>query len=146
MSTVPSTGQRHRTIRRGAAGALSLAAVGMLAACVPAGYGNYSPAAGRAATPAEALAVTTAVHSSPLTTGVGTRSYRVKAIRVSIRTPGYAFATLDPTSPAADGAAVALRATPTTGGHLTWQVFDIGSLHVGCSAPTPVRSEFALHC
>lgn len=38
MSTVPSTGQRHRTIRRGAAGALSLAAVGMLAACVPAGY------------------------------------------------------------------------------------------------------------
>ncbi len=87
MSTVPSTGQRHRTIRRGAAGALSLAAVGMLPACVPAGYGNYSPAAGRAATPAETLAVTTAVHSSPLTTGVGTRSYRVKAVNGQVAVP-----------------------------------------------------------
>ncbi len=144
MSTAPGSGKRHPTLRRGAAGTLSLVAVGVLAACVPAGYGNYSPAAGRPAAPAEALAVTTAVHSSPLT--AGTRSYRVEAIRVSTRTPGYAFATLDPTSPAADGAAVALRTTRTTGGHLSWQVFDIGSAHVGCSAPGLVRGEFALHC
>jgi len=146
MRTVPGNSQRHPTMRRGAAGALSLAAVGVLAACVPAGYGNYFPTAGRAATPAETLAVTAAVHSSPLTAAAGTRPYRLEAIRVSTRTLGYAFATLDPTSPAADGAAVALRAIRTTGGHLSWQVFDIGSLHVGCSAPAPVRSEFALHC
>ncbi len=88
------------------AGALSLAAVGVLAACVPAGYGNYFPTAGRAATPVETLAVTAAVHSSPLTAAGGSRPYRVEAIRVSTRTPGYAFATLDPTIPAADGAAV----------------------------------------
>ena len=88
MSTGPGSGQRHRTMRRGAAGALSLAAVGVLAACVPAGYGNYLPAAGRTATPAETLAVTTAVHSSPLTAGTGTRPYQVEAIRVSTRTPG----------------------------------------------------------
>jgi len=109
MRTVPGNSQRHPTMRRGAAGALSLAAVGVLAACVPAGNGNYFPTAGRAATPAEALAVTAAVHSSPLTAGAGTRPYRLEAIRVSTRTPGYAFATLDPTIPAADGAAVALR-------------------------------------
>jgi len=146
MRTVPGNSQRHPTMRRGAAGALSLAAVGVLAACVPAGYGNYFPTAGRAATPAETLAVTAAVHSSPLTAAAGTRPYRLEAIRVSTRTLGYAFATLDPTIPAADGAAVALRAIRTTGGHLSWQVFDIGSLHVGCSAPAPVRGEFALHC
>jgi len=158
MSTVPGSApqapsgmaqhsrQRNRTTRRAAAGALSLTAVGLLAACVPAGYGSYSPAAGRAATPAEALAVTTAVHSSPLTAGAGTRPYRVETVRVSTRTPGYAFATIDPTSPGLDGAAVALRATPITGGHLSWQVFDVGSQRVGCSAPAPVRSEFSLHC
>jgi len=78
-------------MRRGAVGALGLAAVGVLAACVPAEYGSYSPAAGRAATPAEAPA-------------------------------------------------------RTAGGHLTWRVFDVGSLHVRCTAPAPVRSEFALHC
>ncbi len=86
------------------------------------------------------------MHSSPLTAAGGIRPYRVEAIRVSTRTPGYAFATLDPTSPAADGAAVALRAARTTGGHLTWQVFDICSLQVGCTAPPLVRSDFALHC
>jgi len=43
MRTVPGNRQRHPTMRRGAAGALSLAAVGVLAACVPAGYGNYFP-------------------------------------------------------------------------------------------------------
>jgi len=134
-------------MRRDATGAaLSLAVVGVLAACAPAGYGNYSPAAGRAAKPAEALAVTAAVHSSPLAAGAGSRPYRVEAIRVSTPTPGYAFATIDPTSPALDGAAVALRATPTAGGHLSWQVLDVGSRHVGCAAPAPVRSEFALHC
>ena len=146
MRTVPGNSQRQQTMRRGAAGALSLAAVGVLAACVPAGYGNYFPTAGRAATPAETLAVTAAVQNSPLTAAGGTRPYRVEAIRFSTRTPGYAFATLDPTILAADGAAVALRAARTTGGHLSWQVFDICSAHVGCSAPAPVRSEFALRC
>jgi len=138
--------QRRRTLRRAGVGVGSLAAVGLLAACVPAGYANYSPAAGRPATPAEALTVAAAVHSSPLTAGAGTRPYRVEAIRLSTRTPGYAFATIDPTTPQLDGAAVALRATPTAGGRLTWRVFDIGSRHVGCSAPLAVRSEFALHC
>ncbi len=138
--------QRRQTLRRGGVGVLSLTAVGLLAACVPAGYANYSPAAGRPATPAEALAVSTAVRSSPLTTGAGTRPYRVEAIRLSTRTPGYAFATIDPATQQLDGAAVALRATPTTGGGFTWRVFDIGSRHVGCSAPLAVRSEFALHC
>jgi len=90
MRTVPGNSQRHPTMRRGAAGALSLAAVGVLAACVPAGYGNYFPTAGRAATAAETLAVTTAVHSSPLTAAAGTRPYRVEAIRVSaVRTPSW---------------------------------------------------------
>jgi hypothetical protein len=138
--------QRRRTLRRGGVGVLSLAAVGLLAACVPAGYANYSPAAGRPATPSEALTVATAVHSSPLTAGAGTRPYQVEAIRLSTGTPGYAFATIDPASQQLDGAAVALRATPDAGGHLTWRVFDIGSRHVGCSAPLAVRSEFALHC
>jgi len=138
--------QRRRTLRLGGVGVLSLAAVGLLAACVPAGYANYSPAAGRPATPAEALAVSTAVHSSLLTAGAGTRPYQVEAIRLSTGTPGYAFATIDPTSQQLDGAAVALHATPTTGGHLTWRVFDVGSRHVGCSAPLAVRSQFALHC
>ena len=138
--------QRRRTLRRGGGGVLSLAAVGLLAACVPAGYANYSPAAGRPATPAEALTVAAAVHSSPLTAGAGTRPFQVEAIRLSTRTPSYAFATIDPTSQQLDGAAVALRATPTTGGRLTWRVFDIGSQHVGCSTPAAVRSEFALHC
>ncbi len=138
--------QRRRTLRRGGVGVVSLTAVGLLAACVPAGYANYSPAAGRPATPAEALAVSTAVHSSPLTAGAGTRPYRVEAIRLSTRTPGYAFATIDPASRQLDGAAVALRATPGPSGRLTWRVFDIGSRHVGCSAPLAVRSEFALHC
>ncbi len=138
--------QRRRTLWRGGGGVGSLAAVGLLAACVPAGYANYSPAAGRPAAPAEALAVSTAVHSSPLTAGAGTRPYRVEAIRLSTGTPGYAFATIDPTSQQLDGAAVALRATPNTGGHLSWRVFDVGSRHVGCSAPLAVRSEFALHC
>jgi len=136
--------QRRRTLRLGGVGVLSLAAVGLLAACVPAGYANYSPAAGRPAAPAEALAVSTAVHSSLLTAGA--RPYQVEAIRLSTGTPGYAFATIDPTSQQLDGAAVALHATPTTGGHLTWRVFDVGSRHVGCSAPLAVRSQFALHC
>ena len=139
-------GQRKLTLRGGAAVALSLAAVAVLAACVPAGYGNYSPAAGRAATPAEVLAVSTAVHASPLTADAGTRPYLVEAIRLSTRTPGYAFATLDPTTPALDGAALALRVIPSKTGQVSWQVFDIGSLHVGCSAPSQVRVEFALHC
>jgi len=138
--------QRRRTLRRGGVGVGSLAAVGLLAACVPAGYANYSPAAGRPATPAEALTVAAAVHSSPLTAGAGTRPYRVEAIRLSTRIPGYAFATIDPATPQLDGAAVALRATPTTGGRLTWRVFNVGSRHAGCSAPLAVRSEFALHC
>ena len=138
--------QRRRALRRAGVGVGSLAAVGLLAACVPAGYANYSPAAGRPATPAEALTVATAVHSSPLTAGAGTRPYRVEAIRLSTRTPGYALATIDPTTPQLDGAAVALHATPTTGGRFTWRVFDVGSQHVGCSAPLAVRSEFALHC
>ncbi len=89
------------------------------------------------------------MHSSPLTAGAGAgarRPYRVEAIRLSTRTPGYAFATIDPTTPQLDGAAVALRATPDPSGRLTWRVFDIGSQHVGCSAPAAVRSEFALHC
>ncbi len=111
--------QRRRTLRRGGGGVLSLAAVGLLAACGPAGYANYLPAAGRPATPAEALAVSTAVHSSPLTAGAGTRPYHVEAIRLSTGTPGYALATIDPVSQQLDGAAVALHATPTTGGHLT---------------------------
>ncbi len=136
--------QRRRTSRRGVAGVVSLGAAGLLAACVPAGYANYSPAAGRPATPAEALAVSTAVRSSPLTAGA--RAYRVTAIRLSTGTPGYAFATIDPASQQLDGAAVALRATPNVGAGLTWRVLDIGSWHVGCSAPFAVRSEFALHC
>jgi len=86
------------------------------------------------------------VHSSPLTAGSGTRPYQVEAIRLSTGTPGYAFATIDPASQQMDGAAVALHATPTTGGGFTWRVFDIGSRHVGCSTPLAVRSEFALHC
>ena len=136
--------QRRRTSRRGVAGVVSQGAAGLLAACVPAGYANYSPAAGRPATPAEALAVSTAVRSSPLTAGA--RAYRVTAIRLSTGTPGYAFATIDPASQQLDGAAVALRATPNVGAGLTWRVLDIGSWHVGCSAPFAVRSEFALHC
>jgi len=108
--------QRRRTLRRAGVGGLSLAAAGLLAACVPAGYANYSPAAGRAAPPAEALTVAAAVHSSPLTAGAGTRPYRVEAIRLSSRTAGYAFATIDPSTPQLDGAAVALRATPTRAG------------------------------
>ncbi len=138
--------QRRRTLRRGGVGVLSLAAVGLLAACVPAGYASYSPAAGRPATPVEALTVAAAVHSSPLTASAGARPYQVEAIRLSTRTPGYAFATIDPATQQLDGAAVALRATPNTSGHLTWRVFDIGSRHVGCSAPLAVRSEFTLHC
>ena len=138
--------QRRRTSRRGVAGVVSQGAAGLLAACVPAGYANYSPSAGRPATPAEALAVSTAVRSSPLTAGAGTRAYQVTAIRLSTGTPGYAFATIDPASQQLDGAAVALRATPNTGAGLTWRVMDIGSWHVGCSAPFAVRSEFALHC
>ncbi len=138
--------QRRRTARRGVAGVVSLGAAGLLAACVPAGYANYSPAAGRPATPVEALAVSTAVRSSPLTAGAGTRPYQVEAIRLSTGTPGYAFATIDPTSQQLDGAAVALRATPNVGAGLTWRVLDIGSWYVGCSAPFAVRSEFALHC
>ncbi len=137
MSTVPVSAfavsrrtvdskQRRRTLRRGVAGVVSLAAAGLLAACVPAGYANYSPAAGRPATPAEALAVSTAVHSSPLTAGAGTRAYRATAIRLSTGTPGYAFATIDPASQLLDGAAVALRATPNAGAGLTWRVLDIG--------------------
>ncbi len=86
------------------------------------------------------------MHSSPLTAGSGTRPYQVEAIRLSTGTPGYAFATIDPASQQLDGAAVALHATPTTGGGFTWRVFDIGSRHVGCSTPLAVRSEFALHC
>ena len=87
--------QRRRTSRRGVAGVVSLGAAGLLAACVPAGYANYSPSAGRPATPAEALAVSTAVGSSPLTAGAGTRACRVTAIRLSTGTPGYAFATIE---------------------------------------------------
>jgi len=42
-----------RLLRRGVMVGAGLAAAGLLAACVPAGYGTYSPAAGRAATPTE---------------------------------------------------------------------------------------------
>lgn len=132
--------------RRGIAAAGVLAAAGLLAACVPAGYGNYSPVAGRAATPAEALAVSTAVRSSPSTAAVGTRPYRVEAIRLGARSPGFAFATIDPLTQQLSGAAVELRAISHPTGPVTWQVVDIGSTHVGCSAPVAVRAEFTLHC
>lgn len=138
--------QPNSLLRRGFAAGGVLAAAGLLAACVPAGYGNYSPVAGRAATPAEALAVSTAVRSSPLTAAVGDRPYRVEAIRLGARAPGFAFATIDPLTQQLGGAAVELRAISHPGGPFTWHVVDIGSTHVGCSAPVAVRVEFALHC
>jgi len=42
---------RQPLLPRGVMVGAGLAAAGLLAACVPAGYGTYSPAAGRAATP-----------------------------------------------------------------------------------------------
>jgi len=140
----PGGRRQGRTLRPGAAGVLSLAAAGLLAACVPAGYGNYSPAAGRAATPAEALAVATAVHTSPLTSGAGTRPYRVETIRLSTGTPGYAFATIDPATSQLDGAAVALRLTPTTGAPPPGRC----STSAACTsaAPPRQRSTPSSHC
>ena len=77
---------------------------------------------------------------------MGDRPYRVEAIRLGARAPGFAFATIDPLTQQLGGAAVELRAISHPGGPFTWHVVDIGSTHVGCSAPVAVRVEFALHC
>jgi hypothetical protein len=123
---------------------VALGALAVLAACTTPGYGNYSPTAGRAATAAEAAAISTAVHSSPLTTKAGQRSFQVIGIRISRVTPTYAFATIDPASATLDGAAVALHRATTTA--TTWRVTEVGSAQVGCSDPSQVRIEFALSC
>ena len=125
-------------------GAVLAAGVGVLAGCAIPGYGNYSPTAGRAATTAEALAISTSVHSSPLTAGAGRRPFRVVAARVSRLSPQYAFATIDPTTTKLDGAAVALRRA--TSSSTTWQTTQVGSAQVGCADPSQVKIEFALHC
>jgi hypothetical protein len=124
--------------------ALSAAGAVALAGCAIPGYGNYSPTAGRAATTAEAAAISTSVHSSPLTAGAGRRPFRVIAVRVSRLSPQYAFATIDPTTPQLDGAAVALRRATSSSN--TWQTTQVGSAQVGCADPSQVKIEFALHC
>ena len=131
--------------RKAAAGAIGLVGVAVVAACAAPGYGNYNPNAGRPATPSEARAITTAVRTSPLTAGAGNRPYQVIAIRISTRTAGYAFATINPLTTQLDGAAVALRLFPTRSGPV-WTVTQVGSAHVGCSAPAAVRTEFGVRC
>jgi hypothetical protein len=116
----------------------------VLGGCATPGYGNYSPTAGRAATPAETAAISNAVHASPLTALAKKREFRVIGVRVSRLTPTYAFATIDPTTPRLDGAAVALRRASGTA--TTWIVTDLGSAQVGCASPAQIRIEFALSC
>lgn len=146
VSAAPITFPRWRpAVRRLSAACVVLGALGLLAACATPGYGNYSPSAGRPATAVEAAAVSTAVHASPLTAKAAPRSFTVTGVRISRLTPTYAFATIDPTSPQLDGAAVALRRASSTAA--TWTVTQVGSAQVGCSvAPAQVRAEFALSC
>ena len=122
----------------------ALGTLAVLAGCAMPGYGNYSPTAGRAATPAENTAVSNAVHASPLTALAKKREFRVIGVRVSRLTSTYAFATIDPTTPRLDGAAVALHRASRTA--TTWTVTDIGSAQVGCASPAQIRIEFALSC
>jgi len=141
--------QRRRTLRRGGAAAAGSSA-SPLSVCWQRASQPDTPTtrrrrAGPRPQPRRWQSVPQCT-AGPLTAWAGTRPYQVEAIRLSTGTPGYAFASIDPTSQQLDGAAVALHATPTTGGHLSWRVFDVGSRHVGCSAPLAVRSEFALHC
>lgn len=147
VSAAPTTSRRRSrpAVRRLSAAGIVLGALGLLAACVTPGYGNYSPSAGRPATTAETASISTAVHGSPLTAKAAPRTFSVTGVRISRLTPTYAFATIDPTSPQLDGAAVALRRASTTAS--TWTVTQVGSAQVGCSvAPAQVRAEFGLAC
>lgn len=138
------SGAERRWQRLGA-GALGAVAVAALAGCAVPGYGNYAPGAGRSATAVETAAISRSVHSSLLTAAAGARRYRVTAIRVSASSPGYAFATIDPSTNRLDGAAAALRLLPSTGGP-KWTVTQVGSAQVGCRTPVAIHIEFALHC
>jgi hypothetical protein len=115
--------------------AVSSAAVSS-AAAFPAAA-SPPPAPGRAPTPDEVDAITTAVFSSPLVAWLPPRQLRIVGIRISTGSPDWAFAALCPDG--VDPAVIVLRWDMALG----WVLDQVGTAGVGAGlAPAGVLMEF----
>jgi len=136
----------------------ALAAAGLAIATGLMLAGSAAPAAapgsgGRAASAAEARAITTAFRSSPLggVNKVPKAQYRITRIRVSTLAPTWATAQQVATAAGRNtfqpGYGVLVRLANTANAPGPWVLVDVGTAFVGCDvAPARVLTNLRLSC